>query len=84
MGRRPIWVVGGYRSSGITINGVKKTVRDDASKLLSDERSEEFSEKSGNEKVFNRFLYAGRFSLLRWLRQFEEEISIEIASLTMS
>ena len=51
---RSIWVVGGYRSSGITINGVKKTVRDAASKLLSDERSEEFSERSGSEKVFNR------------------------------
>ena len=54
MGRRPIWVAGGNRSSGITINGVKKTVRDAALKLLSDERSEEFSERSCIEKVFNR------------------------------
>ncbi len=53
MERSSIGVVGGYRSSGITIKGVKKTVRETASELLFDERSEEFSERSWLEKVFN-------------------------------
>src|SRR5690554_3596772 len=39
--------------SGITINSVNKTVREQASEILSDERSEEFIERSLFEKVFS-------------------------------
>jgi hypothetical protein len=46
-------------NSGISKNSVKKTVRGNAAKLLSEARSDEFNESSVHEKVFSCFIDAG-------------------------
>jgi hypothetical protein len=46
-------------NSGISKNSVNKTVRGNAAKLLSEERSDEFNESSVHEKVFSCFIDAG-------------------------
>jgi hypothetical protein len=51
------------RRSGISKNCVKKTVRENGSKLLSEERSDEFNGRSVLEKVFSYFVEAGEFFL---------------------